>query len=457
LREVPHFETFCSVTDLVDLVERLRADSSFEVQVAGTSAGGVPVHHVRFGKGSAKAMLVGGVHAMEPIGGLTVFSLMMLLAQRNRALLEVDVEWHIVPCIDPDGARLNEGWSQQPFSLERFMRHYYQQAYRDQADMSFPVTYKNLKWDQPSPEAQVLQRLLDAVQPDFYMPLHNGRTGGASYFISQDLGGATYEKLYELLRQHRFPLQKRPIWKDVYSPYSTGVMPAPTVERYYDYLEQTTSSPEKRIPAGWGAFSHEYLAKIKPDALTFIAEFGYGEHPADQSERLTGDNLRRFKLEVEAESKFLGTMLLEEWSRVKEELDPGNPFYRAVLGGTVFPDKEKLPEAGFPLSRYSTQDTLFNPLHDRPMTEGDRFDVCMVDGGFNFLHMSYQFVRLLKESPQTAAVSRALRKLEPIYVEALSRIDGHVDLAAFKAFDCDTLARVQLGSALIAIEAMCGC
>lgn len=53
---------------------------------------------------------------------------MSLLSQGNRAPLRADVEWHIVPCIDPDGAILNEGWSQQPFTFQNFVLNFYLQS-----------------------------------------------------------------------------------------------------------------------------------------------------------------------------------------------------------------------------------------------------------------------------------------------------------------------------------------
>src|SRR5687767_9246234 len=100
LRGMPYLKAFCSVEKLHAFARTLHTDSPHFVEVAGTSASGTSIYHVRFGAGSVKALIVGGPHAMEPIGSLTVFSLLTLLNQGNQALLEADVEWHIVPCID---------------------------------------------------------------------------------------------------------------------------------------------------------------------------------------------------------------------------------------------------------------------------------------------------------------------------------------------------------------------
>jgi hypothetical protein len=452
LRRIPHFKRFVSVAELGELAESLRGDPRFEVKIAGTSVNGVPIHHVRFGTGSVKTLIVGGVHSMEPIGGLTVFSLLSLLRQAGREPLSSDVEWHVVPCIDPDGAHLNEGWTLQPFSLESFMRNYFMQAYPEQVDMSFPISYKKLIWDRPSKEALILQRLLDEIRPDFYYPAHTTRTGGAFFYLARDAGPSCHQRLYALLESQNFPLQTRPLWRELYTPFAPGILPMHSIRILYDYLEKTTESPEARLP--WGMGSFEYLSQIKPGAQVFIAEMGLARHPHDQSARETGQNLRHFKLRMEADAKFLCSVLLQEWEKVKGELDASSPFYRAVLGGTVLLEKEKLAEGGFPLSRYPTRDTLFNPDYDRVMTEGDRYDACFTDGGYMFLHMAYPLVRLLKRSTQSPAIRSAIERLESMFDQALAEIGRHVDLQAFVAFDYDTLARVHLGSGLIVLESV---
>jgi hypothetical protein len=449
---VPHFDTFCSVAKLHAQVESLRGDPAFEVENAGSSVGGVPIHHVRFGKGSVKALVVGFPHCKEPICGLTVFSLLRLLQQRNRALCNADVEWHIVPCIDPDGALLNEGWTQKPVTLESYMRNFYVQALRDQVDGSFAVKHKKLVWNEPSKEAAVLQKLLAQIRPDFFYSLHNAWTGGAFYFLSRDIDHKYHDELYRLLDRQSFPLQKRPIWRDVCAQFGVGIVELWSIRKHYDQLEKITPSPEKLLQFGGGSW--DYLEEIKPDALTFVAEMGYVRHPGDESDRETGENLRRFKLRVDADSKYLATVLLEEWDKVKADVDTTHPLYRALLGGGVLPVKDTLTEGGRPLSMHPTRDILFNEQYDRPMKEGDRFQACMVDGGFWGLCHSYQLVRLLKASRQTDAVRSAIDRLERTFDEALGEIQRHIDFKQFNVVDCDTLAKVQLGSGLIVLNSV---
>lgn len=453
LRQVPHFETFCSVAKLRKLVESLRGDSRFHIQTLGESVGGEPIHHVRFGSGSLKALVVGGPHAMEPIGSLTVFSLLTLLHQRNRTLLDADIEWHVVPCIDPDGAVLNEGWTQAPFTFENYVKNFYLQSTADMVDTSFPIKHKRLVWEQPSREAALLKGLIDRVLPDFYYGLHNAWIGGAFYFISRDIDHEYHRELYSLLERHGVAVQRRPLWKEVCAQYGEGIVEMIDVTKHYDYVERTTPNPENVVR--YGASSRYYLTSIKPEALTFVTEMGYIRHPGDESEKDTGQNLRKFQLRLDADNKYLGAILLEEWEKVKGQVDPRSPFYRAIVGGIAFPlDKERLMEGGMPLSWYPTRDLLFNSAYDKVMTEGDRFNACMINSGACFPRLAYQLVRLLQASPQSVQVRQSIVRLERAFDEALADIGRHVDFDAFEVIDCDTLAKVQLGSGLIVLNSM---
>lgn len=454
LRGIPSFDAFCSVAQLHELVEKIGPDERFEVKVVGTSANGVNIHHVRCGSGSVKALIVAFPHCMEPIGGLTVFSLLTLLHQGNRDLLEADVEWHIVPCIDPDGALLNEGWSQKPFSLETYLDYRYVQASGEQVDTSFPITYKNLVTRcPPSREASVLQGILDQVRPDFFFSLHNSHVGGAFFFLSRDIDRKYHQSIYELLEKNEFPIQGKPIWGEFCAQFGKGICELSTIRMHYDYLERTTSRPEDFV--NYGAASWDYLAEINPSALTFVAELSYGVHPQEESEKSTGMNLRKFKLRQDADSKFLASVVFEEWEKVKGDLDASSPLYRSVVkSGTLRPGREKISEGGMPLSRYPTREILLNPSYDRLMTESDRFQACMVDGGFTFLLFVSRFIRLLKVSQQTEAIRGAIRRLEEALKEASEEISRTIDFSSFKAFDYTSMARVQLGSGLIALNSV---
>jgi hypothetical protein len=332
------------------------------------------------------------------------------------------------------------------------MRNYYEQPYRYQVDTSFPIRHKNLVWDEPSQEAAVLGAVIDEVRPDFFYSLHNAWTGGVAYYLSRDIGTRYHEALYAFLREETFPVQKRPIWRELLARFDDGIVETWSVKKQYDYLERTTASPEALLRFGGGSWDH--LEAIRPSALTLVAESGYLRHPADESERPIGGNLRQFKLRVDADSKFLASVLLETWDRLKDQLDSRHPLYRVVEGGWAMPARERLVEGGRPLALQPTRSTLVNVDFDREMTESDQFQACFVDGGFFYLPRAYQLVRLLKASPASEAVRTAISRLDTMFDQALAELARYVDPRQFEVIDHDTLARVQLGSGLTVLNSV---
>jgi hypothetical protein len=114
--------------------------------------------------------------------------------------------------------------------------------------------------------------------------------------------------------------------------------------------------------------------------------------------------------------------------------------------------REKLNE-GLSTWPYKTREILFSQAYGKEATEGERFNVYFFDR-FVVLCQCYEFVRLLEESPPSAAVRGAIGRLQPVFAEALQDIARNIDLDQFAVIDCDTLAKVQLGSGLIALNSM---
>jgi len=225
------------------------------------------------------------------------------------------------------------------------------------------------------------------------------------------------------------------------------------MKRLYDYLEKLTPDPQDSAVLRDGANDWDYVAEMTPQALSMYAETGCLKHPYDQSERRTSTNLRALRLRIDANGKYVASVLYDVWEQVKGELDVNSPFYRAVAG-YVLPPLERIAQGGWPLSRYPTSEIVADPLNDRFATEGEIFSVCVMDSGLYFVQFAYQFVRLLKASRQTQAVRMATGRAEAVLAEARAEIGRHIDLDAFEFFDCDTLAKVQIGGGLIVLNSI---
>jgi hypothetical protein len=78
----------------------------------GRSRGNRPIYGWTLGRGSRRISLIGGAHADEPIGPLTLEKLVGFLGRLHpeHPLLR-EWKWRIVPHINPDGAEANAAWT----------------------------------------------------------------------------------------------------------------------------------------------------------------------------------------------------------------------------------------------------------------------------------------------------------------------------------------------------------
>jgi len=117
VEEVPDYKAFHKVDELNASSEKLAHKYPDKVKLfeIGSSRKGEKIKALKIGRGEKAALLFGFPHPNEPIGSMTLEYLSWRLVE-DRSLGKLDFTWYIVKCIDPDGARLNEGWFEGPFT-----------------------------------------------------------------------------------------------------------------------------------------------------------------------------------------------------------------------------------------------------------------------------------------------------------------------------------------------------
>ncbi|MEV6109773.1 M14 family zinc carboxypeptidase [Streptomyces sp. NPDC051940] len=139
----------------------------------GRSRAGDPLWLVSVGDpgpGDRNILVVAGPHANEPAGGATALHLAAVLSREPR--LRSGLTWHFLLCLDPDGARINEGWVREPGDPADYFRGMYR-----------PVTDGQPEWLPPAgraplPETAALVRLLNEYRPLAQFSLHANDVGG---------------------------------------------------------------------------------------------------------------------------------------------------------------------------------------------------------------------------------------------------------------------------------------
>ncbi|MFC0602798.1 hypothetical protein [Streptomyces palmae] len=177
------------------------------VRRLGDTRAGERLELISLGSGPCGVLVVAGPHPNEPVGLLTSMELARLIAEAIRAQdpAVAPFTWHILPCWDLDGARLNESWYTAPPSVESYHRHFYRPAMAGQPEWTFPLDVPGARFDRPLPETTALMGAIDELAPQVLCSLHNSDVGGAFYILDQDRP-ALAEELTRLPALHGLPV-----------------------------------------------------------------------------------------------------------------------------------------------------------------------------------------------------------------------------------------------------------
>jgi hypothetical protein len=273
LRGVPDYREFMTVDELNTSSQRL-ADEHDHVEFfrIGESTEGEPISALKIGEGSRNALLFGFPHPNEPIGSMTLEYLSGRLAEDDGLREEMGYTWYIVKCIDPDGARLNEGWFKGEFTPLKYALNYYRPPGKNQVEWTFPIDYKTLHFHSPLPETQALMRLIDAHRPTFLYSLHNAGFCGVYWYLGEELP-KLYQGLHGLVRGQGLPLHMGEPETPFIEKLDDAIFRMFGAEESYDFTAKHTDEDPAKLRES-GTSSHGYLRSVC-DGFTLVCEMPY--------------------------------------------------------------------------------------------------------------------------------------------------------------------------------------
>jgi hypothetical protein len=347
---VPSYTRFPALDELLAAfaaVEGERPDL-IASELIGSSRQGESIPAYTIGDGALHHLIVGGVHPNEPIGSWTALHLLGQLVADTDLRLRLNATWHIVPCADPDGYRLNEGWLDAPERRDHYARHFYRPAPDEQVEWTFPFSYKKAHFDRMLPETKALARIIDQVRPDLYVPLHNSELGGVYYYLSRPVP-PLHDLLHAIPRSLGLPLDLGEPESGHLQAYAPAIFASGTLEEAYDWAEALGLDPYP--PGSGGDSSSAYAARH--GALSLIAELPYWRHPEANDTGLSdepyADLLRRAGRDIADLGDILATTLAKAGPYLTRDtamLRGARAFALLMVGaGTEFQVRSHLPEA----------------------------------------------------------------------------------------------------------------
>lgn len=231
----------------------------------GNSAHGEPIRCLKIGEGRHNALVYGFPNPEEPLGGLLLEYFSRKLAENESLLRELDYTWYMIKCIDPDGAKLNEGYLKGPFTPVQFAKNYYRTPLPLWGEKNFPYRYGDLDFNNPVPETRALMKLMDQTSFDFISSLHNMKWGGITWQVSEPCP-ELYAPLQQVAKSYKVPPRKRP-----------GAMIAPGIQlaehfkpvRNHVNAKMAGKRPLQELT---GASTYEYAALANPHIFQMVPE-----------------------------------------------------------------------------------------------------------------------------------------------------------------------------------------
>ena len=323
----PVVAAFPSLDDLLGQFRDLAQGHPGQVRLFsyGYSHRGEALLALSLGSGPSHVLAYAFPQPDEPLGGVALLYLARRLL-REGELLDRST-WLLLPCVDPDGARLNERWSTVPLDLATYARQHFRPPEGEQVEWSFPSADPSWPWSCPLPETRALATLIEEARPDLLLPLHNSLLGGAYAFLSAGAAGLA-SCLPALWEACGVPTHLGEAELPFAEILAAGVYQLPGLRE----IDEALSSQGVADPAGLlqcGAPAYEYAARfgeplvVVPELPLFVVAGIDDGRPSDFSRgELLGQAL------AGEQAAFAGWLALYE--QAEPFLGPGNPYLRAL-------------------------------------------------------------------------------------------------------------------------------
>ncbi|HET8793035.1 MAG TPA: M14 family zinc carboxypeptidase [Nitrososphaeraceae archaeon] len=269
LDKVDNFMEFLTVNELKQELEKLQSNDWIKINEIGRSQNGYSILSAKIGNGINNALIFGFPHPNEPVGSLTCLSLINVLTENE--FLRNRFTWHIIPCADPDGAKLNEGWFKGEFTIEKYAKNFYRSMTPLQTDWTFPLKYKNHIFNDSPANVIALAKLIEKTKPQLVYPIHNAGMSGAYFFMTRYFGDKFYKELLELCEKLSIPLDMGEPELEIMQEWKKPVYREFTGKEYHDYYTSVGIEADKNI----GDSSIGYSKNFNQDIIGIIGEIPY--------------------------------------------------------------------------------------------------------------------------------------------------------------------------------------
>lgn len=430
LKQVKNFKKFLTVGELDFALKKLVERRN--IIKLGKSEEGHEILCAKVGNGKKNALVFGFPHPNEPMGSLTSLSLIKIIL-KNKKLYE-KYTWYIIPCADPDGARLNHGWFKDKFTIKNYAFNYYRSKTAIQTDWSFPAKYKDYHFDKSPKNVLALARLIKKIKPDLVYPIHNSGFSGAYFFVTRGLPNKYYDKIKDLCNSLHIPMDlgepeviyMKELKKPVYLDFG--------LEEEYNYYKENANNLKDVI--NYGNTSIYYSRNFNPTVFGLIGEAPYlydhrinSNYPAKITRR---ENL----IESNKIQRISVNFILRILKR--KDINKKSIFYD-TLKDDIKGDKQDL---------LAIKKTLKNEEYDEKATIAEEVST-LIRTRFDLVLLLGKVRRLLLESKYNPEIEKLIINTEKRIDEIVKYIDRNSE---YKVLKIRKLVQFQLGFLFLTLD-----
>ena len=150
-------DRFFKHAELLKILDKLKANSDFNLKEAGLSTNGLSINLITWGKGPKRVFLWSQMHGDEATATMSIADLLNFLSKPGQFrqihdLLAEKCTLYILPMVNPDGAEVFDRRNAMDIDINRDFHR------------------------QQSPEGRILRHLRDEIKPHFGFNLHDQST-----------------------------------------------------------------------------------------------------------------------------------------------------------------------------------------------------------------------------------------------------------------------------------------
>ena len=442
LDEIPYYKEFLTVDELdASSKELAKQYDNVDILELGKSRAGHSIYCLKIGQGKKNVLYFGFPHPNEPIGSLTVEFLSRYLAENPEFTENTGYTWYLIKAMDIDGAKLNEGWFKGEFDPVKHARNYYRPPFHEQIEWSFPIEYKLLKFDSPTPATQALMKLLESTKPYFLYSLHNAGFCGIYFYVSHDIKEMCME-FQDLVKNEDLPLHEGEPEMEFGNKLYSGIYERMGIRQGYDYYEK--QGVDLNSYAKIGAGSYDYLQDIAgTDNFFLICEMPYVYDRALGNSNESEFNRRELILEDVKERKKFYSQMKKIFKQIRPFCNKESRLYSTVSTNMDFYKTQLNIQVGIAKS---------SPDYDRKATVAEAFDSIHASKYYAYRTFS-QVGRLCEEAYRLHPENQELKNFQNQVEEEIAlKIKNLTSKINLEMIPIRKLVRVQVGSGLIALK-----